>query len=293
MKIVIAGGSGFIGTYLSGVFAKRNDEVIIVARKGGDVSWDLSELKTALSGADLLINLAGKTINCRHTAKNKALILNSRIETTLLLGEAVKNCSNPPRLWINASATAIYADQKGTASTESRYKESESFLAQVVKKWEKTFFETETSSTRKVALRTSVVLGRNGGAFKPLLLLAKMGLGGKVGKGTQMFSWIHQRDYFRIIEFIMMNDQIGGIINCTSPNPLSNKDLMQSIRKNVGVWFGLPAPSFAVKIGTFLIGTESDLVLDSVNTLPEVLTMSGYKFEYPDIHSALKELTEK
>lgn len=290
MNIVIAGGTGFIGTYLRKRFEEQGDVVKIVSREINHIPWTHNNLVCELEGVDLLINLAGRSINCRHTDENKEQILQSRLKTTQLLGNAVLACKNPPKLWINASASAIYKPSDTFVSTEKTTDLAADFLGTVVAQWEKMFFGFENAGTRQVALRTSVVLGRGEGAFPPLYNLARFGLGGQVGNGKQIFSWIHLEDYFRIIMFALENLNISGIINCTAPNPVSNATLMKVIRKNAGMPFGLPAPVFAVKIGARLIGTEPELLLNSSNLYPEVLINAGFEFKFNDVDSAIVNL---
>lgn len=293
MNILIAGGTGFIGTYLKMRFEKQGDNVKIVSRNKEHVAWKIDDLVTALENTDVLINLAGKSINCRHSTENKALILESRINTTQLLGKAIEKSINPPSLWINASASAIYKPSEMVASVESSTDFANDFLSKVVRQWENVFFEFALTDTRQIALRTSVVLGRNSGAFPSLYNLARFGLGGKVGNGKQMFSWIHIEDYFRIVMFLIENTSIHSVINCTSPSPISNDELMKRMRFHSGMYFGLPAPTFAVKIGALLIGTESDLLLNSSYLFPEVLTKAHFNFKFPTIDSAISDLLHK
>ncbi len=290
MRIIIAGGTGFIGTYLKKIFEEQGDVVKIISRSNNHIPWVHDRLVEELEQTDLLINLAGRSVNCRHTPENKKQILQSRLESTALLGNAVAACKNPPALWINASASAIYKPSERVVSAEQSSDLATDFLGTVVRQWEDVFFGFQTPQTRQAALRTSVVLGRNEGAFPPLLTLARLGFGGKVGTGKQMFSWIHIEDYFRIIMFIVQNPLIKSVVNCTSPKPVSNAELMRSIRKNLGMPVGLPAPEFAVKIGALLIGTESDLLLNSSNLYPEVLMNAGFEFEFKDIDSAITDL---
>lgn len=293
MNILIAGGTGFIGTYLRHRFEKQGDIVKIVSRNDEHIAWKINDLAAALENTDVLINLAGKSINCRHITENKVLILNSRINTTQLLGKAIEICKNPPLLWINASASAIYKPSEVSASVESSTDFANDFLANVVRQWENVFFDFKLPSTRQIALRTSVVLGHNSGVFPTLYNLVRYGLGGKVGNGRQMFSWIHIEDYFRIIMFLSENLSIKSVVNCTSPSPLSNEALMKRIRFHAGMVFGLPAPTFAVKIGAILIGTESDLLLNSCYLFPEVLMNAQFKFKFPTIDSAVTDLLKK
>ena len=290
MNILIAGGTGFIGTYLKKRFEEKGENVKLVSRTGIDVPWVLQSLVDELEHTDMVINLAGKTINCRHTGENKKMILDSRIKATSLLGNAIAACKNPPLLWVNASASAIYKSDTIAPATETSEHLSDDFLADVVRRWETDFFSFKLPSTRQIALRTSVVLGRSKGAFPSLLRLTRLGLGGKVGNGKQIFSWIHIGDYFRIVEFLIQNDSITGVVNCTSPAPLSNAALMKEMRSKVKIPFGLPAPEFAVRIGAFFIGTESSLLLDSTNIYPERLLNAGFKFKFGDISTAISDL---
>ena len=290
MNILIAGGTGFIGTYLKKSFEEKGENVKLVSRTGIDVPWVHQSLVDALEHTDVVINLAGKTINCRHTGENKKMILDSRIKATSLLGNAIAACKNPPLLWVNASASAIYKSDEIAPATENSQGLVDDFLADVVRSWEYAFFCFNLPSTRQIALRTSVVLGRNKGAFPSLLRLTRLGLGGKVGNGKQFFSWIHIEDYFRIVEFLIQNVSVNGIVNCTSPSPLSNAELMQRMRNKAKVPFGLPAPEFAVRIGAFFIGTESSLLLNSTNIYPELLLNAGFSFEFGDIDAAIADL---
>ena len=290
MNILIAGGTGFIGAYLKKRFEEKGENVKLVSRTGIDVPWVHQSLVDELEHTDMVINLAGKTINCRHTGENKKMILDSRIKATSLLGNAIAACKNPPLLWVNASASAIYKSDTIAPATETSEHLADDFLADVVRRWETDFFSFKLPSTRQIALRTSVVLGRSKGAFPSLLRLTRLGLGGKVGNGKQIFSWIHIGDYFRIVEFLIQNDSITGVVNCTSPAPLSNAALMKEMRSKVKIPFGLPAPEFAVRIGAFFIGTESSLLLDSTNIYPERLLNAGFKFKFGDINTAISDL---
>jgi len=289
-KIVIAGGAGFIGSYLVKRFENAGYKVLIISREPEHVSWKPTELTEAFEDAEMVINLAGKSINCRHTDENKKAIINSRLNTTIWVGNAILACVHPPKLWLNASACGIYKASHNYPMTESETALGDDFMADVVKQWEKVFFAFNLPSTRKVVLRTSVVLGKKGGALLPLVWLSRLWLGGKQGDGTQMFSWIHMEDYFQIIIFLSKNKNIKGIINCTSPGPLTNKNFMSAIRKTLSIPVGILAPTFAIRLGAKLIGTEPELILNSSYVLPERLIESGYSFLYPDADKALEDL---
>lgn len=290
MKVLIAGGTGFIGSYISKQFLLNGFELSFVSRSKAHVPWNEAELIDALETTDILINLAGKTINCRHTAQNKKQIYESRIATTNMLGKALLKCNNAPKLWINASASAFYKSTNEHCHTESNFEKGNGFLAQTVQDWEKVFFGFELSTTRQIALRTSVVLGKNGGAFKPLQLLTKYGLGGKAGSGKQMFSWIHIEDYYRIIKFAIDNPSLAGAVNATSPTPIANSEFMKTMREVSGYKIGLPAPEFAIRLGARFMNTEASLLLDPVCFCPELLLKSGFEFNYPTCDSAVTEL---
>lgn len=290
MKILIAGGTGFIGTYLSKQFKNKGFDVHFVSRSKAHVQWNEAELINALEETTILINLAGKTINCRHTPENKKLIYNSRIDTTNMLGGALLKCKSKPELWINASASAFYKSDNEHCQTESNFKQGDDFLAKTVQDWEKAFFDYTIPGVRQVALRTSVVLGKGGGAFEPLKMLTKFGLGGKAGSGKQYFSWIHIEDYYRIIEYVIATESLVGAVNATSPEPVSNAGFMKAMRKAMGCIIGLPAPEFAIRLGARFINTEADLLLSPVRFCPELLLKNGFKFNYPDCDSAIKKL---
>ncbi len=289
-KIILAGGTGFIGAYLRARFQSMGFEVLVVSRSGGDVKWDHADLVKVMDGAHAVINLAGASINCRHTIENKLLILESRIDSTNAIGQAILRCLHPPLLWINASASAVYMPSESKQMVESESELAETFLADVIKQWEHTFFSYHLRATRQVALRTSVVLGRDGGALSPLVNLTKWGVGGKQGSGNQLFSWIHIEDYYQILLFLFENESVSGVVNCTSPSPVANKNLMATLRKVMGVSVGLPAPTIAIKIGARLIGTEPELILDSSNMVPQKLIDSGFEFKYPELGKALENL---
>jgi len=293
MKILIAGGTGFIGTYLSKQFKNKGFDVHFVSRSKAHVQWNEAELINELDKTNVLINLAGKTINCRHTPENKKLIYNSRIDTTNMLGEALLKCKSKPELWINASASAFYKSENAHCQTETNFKEGDDFLAKTVQDWEKAFFDYTVSGVRQVALRTSVVLGNGGGAFEPLRMLTKYGLGGKAGSGKQYFSWIHIEDYFRIIEFAIQHTNLQGAVNATSPEPVNNAEFMKSLRQSLGCKIGLPAPEFAIRIGARFINTEAGLLLNPVRYCPELLLNSGFEFKYPNCKSAIEDLIKR
>ena len=289
-KIVIAGGTGFIGSYLEERFKKSGYRVLLVSRHEPHVPWQHSELTKAVNEAALVINLAGTSINCRHNSVNKKAILQSRLSATSMIGNAILACKIPPKLWINASAAAIYKQSEDKPMTEDESVFSTDFLAEVVQQWEQKFFSYQFPSTRKVALRTSLVLGKEGGALKSLVSLSKFGLGGTQASGTQIMSWIHIEDYFRIVLFLLENEALQGVFNSTSPNPVSNKEFMNTIRKTLNIPIGLPAPAWTIALGARIIGTEPSLILNSSYLVPKNLLKAKFKFTYPELEKALFNL---
>ena len=303
-KIVIAGGSGFLGQSLSKAFVLDGSDVVILTRKQNDcialegrsVIWDAKSFGSwseELNGADVLINLTGKSIDCRHTPKNKKEILYSRIQSTRVLGEACSIVKDPPRIWLNASTATVYEDLRGNVPPNDEFSDynARGFSEDVGREWENAFFESYNDGIRKVALRISIVLGKNGGAFPVMCRFAKLGLGGKQGPGTQWVSWLHIDDWVSIVKYIILNDVLTGPINLAAPNPTTNSTLMNELRSHYAPFnFGFPTPSWAVKLGSFLIGTAPDLVLKSRKLVSKVLSDAGYKFTHDRISSAIRDL---
>lgn len=298
-KLIIAAGTGFLGQVLIDHFKDKFEEIVILTRGksktiGGIkyVSWNARTFtgwEKELENASVLINLAGKSVDCRYTKKNKKEILWSRIESTKILNKAVLNCKNPPKHWLNSSTATIYRFSLDKQMDEVDGEIGNDFSINVALSWEKAFFKTETPKTLKTALRTSIVLGKNGGAFVPLKTLAKMGFGGKQGSGNQFVSWIHEEDFANGIDFII-EKEITGVINVVSPTPIRNVDFMEKLRKAVGFPFGIPLSKFFLEIGSFIIRTEAELVLKSRNVIPKRLLEDGFVFKFGDIDKAFRDL---
>lgn len=298
--MVIAGGSGFLGQALIAYFLPKNYEIIVLSRNvketGNDalhyVEWDAKTIDiwiTELEGADVLINLTGKSVDCRYNEKNKAEILNSRVDATEVLGKAVQACAVPPKVWMNSSTATIYQHSLHKKMTEENGIVGDDFSMNVAKSWEKAFYKSQTPKTFKIALRTSIVLGKNGGAFLPLKNLTKLGLGGTQGNGKQKVSWIHEHDFCRAVEFLLEENKLGTF-NITAPNPIPNKDFMKTIRKVLKVPFGLFQPKWLLKLGARIIKTEAELILKSRFVIPEKLVASGFQFKYPTAEKAIREI---
>ncbi|QOR64867.1 TIGR01777 family protein [Cytobacillus suaedae] len=287
-KIVLAGGTGFIGKYLEKKFLEQGYEVIIISRNSGQCTWeDKSGVIEALEGSEMLINLAGKSVDCLYTEENKKEIVKSRTETTEILGKAILMCSKPPALWINSSTATIYRHAEDRPMTDSTGEIGSGFSVEVAKAWEASFFQFHLPNTRMAALRISIVLGEDGGVMTPFKNLVKFGLGGVQGSGNQKFSWIHIEDLYQIVLFIEQNKDLSGLFNCASPEPITNRELMAALRKTMNVKIGLPSPKWLLEIGAVLIQTETELILKSRWVLPERLLNHGFEFHYPTIYSAL------
>lgn len=291
-KIVIAGNTGFTGKYLTKKFTDGGYTVIGISRQSPNISWkDQAAIIDALQDADMLINLAGKSVDCRYNEKNKKEIFDSRIDTTRALGEAVLLCKNPPKLWINSSTATIYRHAEDRPMTESSGEIGKGFSVNVATNWEKSFFSFTLPHTRQIALRMAIVLGKEGGVMVPFKRLVRSGLGGKQGNGEQMFSWIHIKDLFHIITFLWEKENLSGVFNTSAPGPVKNKLLMQILRKKLGISFGMPLPKWLLEFGAVLINTETELILKSRWVIPERLMEEGYQFKYPDLPAALSDLT--
>ncbi|ADY51858.1 domain of unknown function DUF1731 [Pseudopedobacter saltans DSM 12145] len=299
-KIVLAGGNGYLGTVFAKYYKDLAREVIILSRKAKakeenieTIVWNGStkgEWISSLEGADVLINLCGKNVNCRYTQKNREEIIASRVVPTKLLGEVIGQMQNPPRLWINITSATIYRHAEDRPQDEYNGDIGYGFSVDVCKKWEKTFFNTDTPLTRKIALRMGIVLGRTDAAFPRLLNLVRFGLGGKQGEGEQYISWIHEQDAAKCTEWLIDHEALQGIINCTAPAPVQNTDFMRMIRKAYGVSIGLPAPAWLLEIGAMVIGTETELILKSRWVIPQKLLDSGYNFLFSKADYAIKDL---
>ncbi|MBN8701660.1 MAG: TIGR01777 family oxidoreductase [Bacteroidetes bacterium] len=301
-KIVIAGGSGTLGRLIAAHFSEKGFAVIVLTRTSAKedgvvkyIHWDakthVDDWVQHLDGAEAVINLTGSSINVRFTDKNKKTILASRINATNALGYAIQRLKNPPKTWMNASAVGIYKKHEHPQTEEST--PATDFMGTVCAEWEKSFFLHTTTSTRKIALRIGIMLTPTGGILEPLLKITKLGLGGKAGTGKQYISWLHYKDLIGIIDFMLQKETIEGVVNCTSPNPVTNKAFMESLRASLQIPFGLPNPTLALKIGSWLMNTEADLVLKGSNIIPQVLLNNNFQFRFASLLNALKDLKKQ
>lgn len=294
--IVIAGGSGFLGRVLETYFSEKNYEVQILTRhpkKENEIYWnakDLGKWTEALEHAEAIINLTGKSVDCRYTEVNKKLIYDSRIDSTHVLGLAVNLCENPPKVWFNSSTATIYKGSLTYENDEENGIIGDDFSMNIAKSWEEAFYSIKNPKTRKIAGRTAIVLGKNGGALLPLKRLTRFGLGGKQASGNQKVSWIHEQDFARAVEFLLNNPTLHGTFNLSVPKPTTNKNLMKMMRKTVNIPLGISHPIWLLKLGAKLIGTETELILKSRNVIPTRLLENGYEFKFKTLDLALSDL---
>ncbi len=306
-KMVLAGGSGFLGRTLAAYFAGDGWEVVVLSRGGGSVPsarvirWDgrtLGPWTEELEGAEVLINLCGRSVDCRYTVRNRAEIMDSRIDSTRNLGEAVAKCARPPGVWINLATATIYKHTYGVANDElggvigASPEVRDAFSIEVAKAWEKAFDGADVSGTRKMALRSAMVFGeQSGGVYQVLRRLARVGLGGKMADGRQWVSWIHGEDFCRAVDWLIEREECAGVYNICSPNPLTNREMMRLLREDAGMPIGLPTARWMLRVGTFLLRTEMELVVKSRRVVPGRLVDEGFVFRYPEFADAVGELS--
>lgn len=296
-RIIVFGGSGFVGLESAKYFKDKGYDVIIVSRTSKDKLpfetwiWDgktLGEWAEKFQSDDVIINLAGYSINCVHNEKNRKLILDSRIDSVEILNKAIAQSVTPPKLFIQAGSLAMF-NNTGILSDENA-PTSHGFTAEVSIKWEEAFYNTHLENTKKVFARFGFILGQNGGAYPMLIKLTKSFLGGSAGSGKQYLSWIHIEDVIRIFDYCIASD-IAGSINVCNPSPSSNKDFMKALRHSVGRPWCPPAPAFMIKlIARNILKTAPSLILDSTKAKPSALLNHGFKFEHFGISKVAKEL---
>jgi uncharacterized protein len=301
-RIVIAGGTGSLGKALVNRYKNSDTELVILtrtARQGeGNISYVQWDAKTSgaweyeLEGATAVINLVGKSVNCRYTEENKKEIIASRVDSTLAIGAAISRSKTPPAVWINAGSAAIFGNS-GILIRDEDSPLGAGFSPEVYRQWEKAFWKYSNSSTRKVFLRIGLVLQSEGGVMQPFRNLARFGFGGNIGSGDQYITWIHEEDFLNVIDWVIRKEDVSGILHCASPEPVKNREFMRILRKSCFMPFGLPNPGFLVKIGAVVIGTEAELVLSGRKVVSKILREKHFRFRYSNLEKAVLNLTGK
>jgi len=309
-QVVLAGGSGFLGQSLAEELLRRDYEVVVLTRSPSPetaavkrVQWDggtLGAWADCLEGAEAVVNLAGKSVNCRYHARNRQAILESRVQTTRVLGVAIGQCARPPRVWLNSSTATIYkhsldrAMDEATGEIGATPEAKDAFSVEVAQAWERALDEARTPSTRKVALRTAMVLGPGeGGVFRVLRRLVRLGLGGKMASGNQFVSWIHEYDFWRAIEWLLDRDDLSGPVNLSAPQPAPNREMMRIFRQVCGVPFWLPATRWMLEAGAFLLRTETELIIKSRRVIPGRLVASRFPFRFAQLEDAVRDIERR
>jgi uncharacterized protein len=306
MKIVIPGGSGQAGTILAKHFVARGASVTVLTRSPKQqpwkaVAWDAKTLGPwcdELEGADAVINLAGRSVNCRYTEQNRREIIDSRVDSTRIVGKAIQECSNPPKAWLQAATSTIYAhrydanndEETGILDQDASAPDTWRFSNDVARRWEAACLEADTPKTRKALMRISMIMSPDAdGVFDVLVGLARKGLGGTLGDGRQYMSWIHDVDFCRSVDFII-DKELDGPVNLASPNPLSNKEFMRIVRTAANAKIGLPATKWMLEIGAVFMQTETELILKSRRVAPGKLLKAGFSFAFPEWLTACSDL---
>jgi uncharacterized protein len=306
-RLVLAGGSGFLGRALAWHFHRAGWDVVILTRSPNpqgdgirEAKWDghtIAPWRSELDGAGAVVNLTGKSVNCRYNAANRREIMESRVNSTRVVGEAIGQCANPPMVWLNASTATVYKHTFGAPWDESGEIEAASdakdaFSVEVAQAWEATLNKADTPRTRKIAMRMGMVVGLDKNSVFPVLRrLVRLGLGGKMGSGNQYVSWMHVVDYCRAVEWLMSHEKLNGAINVVAPNPVPNREMMRILRQICGAPFGLPAAEWMLEIGAVIMRTETELIIKSRRVIPGRLLESGFEFQFPTLEAAFRELS--
>ncbi len=304
-KVIIAGGSGYLGQALQRQLSAQGFTVVVLTRSTSvsqqprirRVQWDgatVGSWKQEIEGSLVVINLAGHSINCRHSQRNKQLILHSRINATRAIGQAIAQCTQAPSLWINASGVHYYESRSGIINDEEQGRPGTHFLSVVCRHWEEEVQQWPTPQTRKVYLRTAMVWGPGpGNALTLLATLARLGLGGQVGTGQQTVAWIHLDDFLSAVNFILQTPTIQGPVNMVAPRLVTNKEMMRLVRKAVGTYWGVPAPAWLVRWGTWVLNKPADLILTSTSAYPGRLLKEHFKFQFFDPWQAISNILSR
>jgi hypothetical protein len=310
MKIVIPGGTGDVGGFLAPGLAALGHEVVVLSRSARPpldgvrtVRWDgltVGPWGAEVDGSDAVINLAGRSVSCRYTQANLHQMMASRIGSTHAVGEAIAAAARPPRVWLQMSTSTIYAHRFDAGNDERTgviggaepgVPGYWAYSVRIATEWEATQQLAATPATRKLALRSSMVLSPAAGSvFDVLARMVRLGLGGPVAGGAQYFSWIHERDFLRAVVFLMEHDELSGPVNLTAPGPLPQRDAMRLLRRELRVPVGLPATRWMAEIGALVIRSDTELLLKSRRVLPGRLLAAGFTFELPDFADAARDL---
>ncbi|MDO0917150.1 TIGR01777 family oxidoreductase [Streptomyces sp. DT2A-34] len=309
MKIVIPGGTGQVGTVLNRALTAAGHEVVVLTRRptrAGEVHWDgetSGPWATEIDGSDVVINLAGRSVSCRYTAPNLQAMMDSRVRSTEVVGEAIASAARPPRVWLQMSTATIYAHRFDAPHDEATgvigggepdVPDYWGYSVRIARAWERAQEEADTPHTRKVALRSAMVMSPDrGGVFDVLLRLARLGLGGPVAGGGQYVSWIHDRDFVRAVEFLVERDDLRGPVNLAAPEPLPQRAFMRTLRSAWGVPVGLPATKWMAELGAFALRSDTELLLKSRRVVPGRLLDEGFAFDYARWPEAADDLARR
>jgi uncharacterized protein (TIGR01777 family) len=301
--LIVPGGTGFLGRSVAEYFARQQWRVLVLSRRTQASTnpliqfqtWDgqtLGDWAHSFENADVVLNLAGRTVNCRYNAQNRQQIYDSRLKSTKVVGEAIAACKNPPRTWLNASSATIYRHALDRPMDETTGEIGSGFSVDVCQKWEETLMEAATPpEVRKVALRSSMVFGAgHDGVFEAFYRIVKLGLGGTLGRGDQFVSWVHTEDFVRALEWIAAHPELSGPVNIASPNQVPNKLFMRTLRDVSHQPVGMPATAWMLEIGAFFLQTETELLLKSRRVVPKRLLDSGFSFCHPELRGALEQI---
>jgi uncharacterized protein (TIGR01777 family) len=313
VRVVIPGGTGQVGTLLARSLRAEGHDVVVLSRRPGAAPWRVAAWDgrdargpwaAEVDGAEVVINLAGRNVDCRYGAANRREIMDSRVESTRAVGEAIARAARPPRVWLQMSTATIYAHRHDAPNDEATgilgggepgAPDAWRFSIDVARAWERAADEAPTPpTTRLVKLRSAMVMSPDrGGVFDVLLGLARRGLGGRAGKGRQYVSWVHDEDFVRAVRWLVEREDLAGAVNVASPNPLPNAEFMRVLRAAAGVPLGLPAAAWMLEIGALLMRTETELILKSRRVVPGRLTGSGFAFHFPDWPAAAGDLVAR
>ncbi|MDT0386395.1 epimerase [Streptomyces dubilierae] len=309
MKFVMPGGTGQVGTVLRRALSAAGHEVVVLSRRparAGEVYWDGTNpgpWAEEIDGSDVVVNLAGRSVNCRYTPENLRLMMDSRVDSTRAVGEAIASAAKPPRVWLQMSTATVYAHRFDAPNDEATgliggsepgVPDYWSYSVDIARAWERAQEEAATPHTRKVALRAAMVMSPDrGGVFDVLLRMARLGLGGPVAGGGQYVSWIHDRDFARAVEFLVARDDIAGPVNLAAPGPLPQRAFMRDLRAAWGVPVGLPATRWMAEAGAFVLRSDTELLLKSRRVVPGRLLEAGFAFDRPDWPAAADDLVRR